>query len=172
MQNIPDQLLNFAVWSDNNELLGIADATLPNLTPLKETKKGAGIAGEYESRAIGHYGTMKLQLNWRKATKQALSLASPEGKLIELRAAGQSVSPESYKFGLSKYRITIRASGSDMQPGKFDPGTAMGTVTELECLYFKLELDDEVLVEIDKLNFKSVINGVDELEEVRSILGK
>jgi P2 family phage contractile tail tube protein len=170
--NHPDKLNNFAVWLDGDKLLGIVDATLPNLTPLKETSKGAGIAGEFETRAIGHYGTLKLQMTWRRATSQAYLLANPEGKTLELRAAGQVIDSEAYAFKMSKIRVVIRASGSDLQAGKFDPATAMGTTTEVECLYLKVEEDGEVLVEIDKLNFKSVINGEDELEEVRSILGE
>ena len=40
----PDKLNNFAVWMDGDKLLGVVDVTLPNLTPLKETSKGAEIA--------------------------------------------------------------------------------------------------------------------------------
>lgn len=170
--NIPDKLLNFAVWLDGVELMGVVDATLPNLTPLKETNKGAGIAGEYETRAMGHYGSMKLQMTWRTATKQAMELAAPEGKVIELRAATQHIDSANYKFGQEGIKVVIRASGSDMQPGKFEPAVVMGSTTEVECLYYKLTRGDDVLVEIDKLNFKSVINGVDELEQARALLGR
>ncbi len=172
MSKHPDKLINFAVFLDGEELLGVVDATLPNLTPLKETGKGAGIAGEYETRALGHYGPFKLQLTWRRATSKAIALANPEGRTLELRAAGQDIDSGDYRFKKSPIRITVRASGSDMQPGKFEPAVAMGTTTEVDCLYFKYVEDGEVRIEIDKLNFKSIIAGVDELEEVRSILGK
>lgn len=168
----PDKLINFTAWIDGSKLLGVVDVTLPNLTPLKETSKGSGINGEFETRAIGHYGPLKLQMTWRRATMQAHLLVNPEGKTIELRAAGQVIDSNTYKFDASKIRVVIRASGSDMQHGKFDPATAMGTTTEVECLYLKVEEDGVVLHEIDKLNFKSVINGVDELSKVRSILGE
>jgi P2 family phage contractile tail tube protein len=168
----PDKLNNFSVFIDGDKLLGVVDVTLPNLTPLKETSKGSGINGEIETRAIGHYGPLKLQITWRRATNQAHLLANPEGKTIELRAAGQVIDSNTYNFEFSKIRVVVRASGSDLQQGKFDPATAMGTTTEVECLYLKVEEDGVVLHEIDKLNFKSVINGVDELSEVRSILGE
>ena len=168
----PDKLNNFAVWFDEDKLLGIADATLPNLTPLKDTIKGAGINGEMETRAIGHYGSMKLQLTWRTVTRQAHLLVNPEGHAILLKAASQTINGSTYKFEQSGIRVVIRASGSDMQIGKFDPGTATGTTTEVECLYLKIEEDGQTLVEIDKLNFKSIINSVNELAEVGSILGE
>jgi P2 family phage contractile tail tube protein len=168
----PNRLINFAVYVDGTEQLGIVDATLPNLTPLKETSKGAGIGGEFETGVDGHFGSMKLQMTWRQATPQASLLANPEGRVIELRAAGQNIDSGTYKFTKAPIRVTVRASASDMQSGKFDPATAMGTTTELECLYYKYMYDEEVIFEIDKLNFKAVVNGVDVLEEVNRILGR
>ena len=170
--NHPDKLINFAVWGEGAELLGVVDATLPNLTPLKETAKGAGIAGEYETGAIGHFGSMKLQLTWRHATAQASKLAHPEGMTIELRAAAQGIDSATYKFTKNPIRVTVRASASDMQFGKFDPATAMGTTTAVECLYFKYMYGDETIPEIDKLNFKAVIAGKDVLAEVNAMLGR
>lgn len=167
----PDKLNNFAAFVDGGRMLGIVDATLPNLTPLKDTMKGAGIAGEIETRAIGHYGAMKLGITWRIATSEAFALANPEGKTIELRATTQGISGTDYKFNQSGIRVIVRASGSDLQPGKFDPATAMGTTTEVECLYLKIEQDGKVMTEIDKLNFKCIINGIDELAESRTLMG-
>lgn len=168
----PDKLNNFSVWMDGDKLLGVVDVTLPNLTPLKETSKGAGIAGEFETRAIGHFGSLKLSMTWRRATAHAMLMVNPEGKALELRGAAQVIDSDSYTFAVSPIRITVRASGSDMQPGKFDPATAMGTTTEVECLYLRVEADGTTLTEIDKLNFKAVVNGVDELAEVRTALGE
>lgn len=168
----PDKLINFACWGDGEELLGVVDATLPNMTALKETTKGAGIAGEIETGVLGHYGSMKLQLTWKQATPQASKLARPEGMTLELRAAAQGIDTSTYKFTKSPIRITVRASRSDMQLGKFDPATAMGTTTEVECLYYKYMYDDEIIHEIDKLNFKVVVAGEDELEEVNRMLGR
>ena len=170
--NHPDKLINFAVYADGDELLGVADATLPNLTPLKENNKGAGIAGEYETSAIGHYASMKLQLTWRTATKSAALLARPDGMMLELRASAQGIDSRSYKFTKSPIKVTVRACASDLQLGKFDPATAMGTTTEVECLYYKYTYDGEVVHEIDKLNFKAIVGGVDVLAEVNAHLGR
>ena len=170
--NHPDKLINFAAWGEGEELLGVVDATLPNMTPLKETTKGAGIAGEMETGVPGHYGSMKLQVTWKQATPQALKLARPEGMTIELRAAAQGLDSSTYKFTKSPIRVTVRASRSDLQLGKFDPATAMGTTTEIECLYFKYMYGDEIIFENDKLNFKSVVLNEDELEEVNRMLGR
>lgn len=168
----PDKLIGFAVFGDGEEQLGVVDATLPNLTPLKETSKGAGILGEYETGTPGNYGSLKLQLTWRQATMQAAKLARPEGMLLEFRAAAQGIDSAAYRFTKIPVKVVVRASASDMQYGKFDPATAMGTTTEVECLYYKYVYNDEVVHEIDKLNYKAIVAGVDESEELNRILGR
>ena len=168
----PDKLNNFAVYADGVTLLGVVDATLPNITPLKETNKGAGIAGEYETSAVGQFSSMKLQMTWRTATMQASLLARPDGMMLELRAAAQGIDASTYKFKQSPIKVTVRDCASDLQLGKFDPATAMGTTTEVECLYYKYTYDGIVIHKIDKLNFKAIIGGVDVLEEINKILGR
>ena len=160
------------MWGDGDELLGVVDATLPNLTPLKETTKGAAILGEYETGVPGHYGPLKLQMTWRQATAQAAKLAHPEGMVLTLRAAAQGIDSGSYKPTKTPLVVTVRPFASDLQLGKFDPATAMGTTTEVECLYFKYTYGGEVIHEIDKLNSKSVQNGVDVESEINTMLGR
>ena len=168
----PDKLISFAAFDEAEELLGIVDSTLPNLTPLKETTKGAGVLGEYETGVPGHYGAMKLQITWRQATKEASKLAHPDGMTLTLRAATQGIDSGTYKLTRIPIVVVVRPFASDLQLGKFDPATAMGTTTEVECLYFKYTYNDELIHEIDKLNNKCIVNGVDVMEEINRILGR
>ena len=46
MNVISEKLINFRVYAENSELLGLADVTLPTLEAKSETISGAGIAGE------------------------------------------------------------------------------------------------------------------------------
>ncbi len=43
---VPEKLINFRVYEDGDDLVGVADVTLPTLDAMTETVKGAGIAGE------------------------------------------------------------------------------------------------------------------------------
>lgn len=168
----PDKLVNFAVWDENEELLGVVDATLPSLTPLKETTKGAGILGEYEVGVPGHYSSLKLGMTWRRMTEQASRLAHPNGMMLTLRAAVQGLDSSTYRPVTQSLVVTVRPFASDMSLGSFDPATAMGTTTEVECAYFKMTLDGNVIHEIDKLNFKCIVDGTDVMSEINTILGR
>ena len=44
----------------------------------------------------------------------------------------------------------------------------MDASVELEILYIKIDVNNKSMVELDKANFKYVVNGVDLLETIRS----
>ena len=170
----PDKLNNFRVYGDGEIFLGVVDVTLPNLTPMKETNKGSGLGGEVETPAIGHFGSMKLQMTWRQATAAAAKFTRPDRPrplALELKGAAQTVNSLTHTYRMVPIKIVVRGTASDFQLGKFDPGVVMGTTSEIECTYFRYEYDDELVHEIDKYNFKSVVGGVDVLAEVKAILG-
>ena len=58
--NVPEKLINFRVYENGNDLIGIADVTLPKVDYMTETVKGAGIAGEIDSPVKGHYSSMEV----------------------------------------------------------------------------------------------------------------
>lgn len=47
----------------------------------------------------------------------------------------------------------------------------MESKTTIECHYIKISIGDSELCEIDKFGFKSVVGGVDLLEQVRRNIG-
>ena len=51
---IPEKLVEFKVYSDSHDLLGVSDIELPSLDFMSETVKGAGMAGEVDSPTIGN----------------------------------------------------------------------------------------------------------------------
>ena len=50
---IPDKLVQFYVFDSDNLMIGVADLTLPDLSYMSETVKGAGIGGEIDLPIIG-----------------------------------------------------------------------------------------------------------------------
>jgi phage tail tube protein FII len=97
---VPERLNAFRVYQDgSNDLKGVADIQLPSLEPLKDTVKGAGIAGEYESPTLGQFGSMKLAFNWRTITKQQLLMLAQKSQKMDCRGAFQD-----YDAGTAQYR--------------------------------------------------------------------
>jgi phage tail tube protein FII len=149
MNNIPEKLINFRVYLDGTDLLGVADVDLPNLEGLTDTVRGAGIAGEIDSPALGHYSPMTLGLNWRTVTGPVTQLAAPKAHHLDLRGSIQF-----YDAGTGEYN------------------TKSGDVAnEFSINYIKVWFDDKESVEIDPFNFIARVNGEDYLASVRRDLG-
>ena len=82
-------IINFKVYEDSVEYVGMAQATLPDLTALTQSISGAGIAGNVESVILGHFDAMTLGLNFRTVTDQSVKLSEPRRHTIDLRVAQQ-----------------------------------------------------------------------------------
>ena len=82
-------IINFKVYEDSVEYVGMAQATLPDLTALTQSISGAGIAGNVEAVILGHFDAMTLGLNFRTVTDQSVKLSEPRRHTIDLRVAQQ-----------------------------------------------------------------------------------
>ena len=169
---IPEKLIGFAVYNEGADLLGIVDATVSAFQALSETVKGAGLAGEYNSPTLGHYGSITVTLTWRTVTKEGATLLANNGHELELRGSIQVRDPATSKLSSKPLKFAIRGNGLSFDPGKLDMATVQGTTSVIEVAYIKMTYDGEEIFELDKFNYICKINGVDVMESVRSDLGK
>ncbi len=171
MNPIPEKLINFRVYKDGNDLLGVADAELPSLEAMTETVKGAGIAGEVESPVLGHFGSMGLKLNWRTVTKPTIHLTKPRAHALDLRGAAQVYDAASGEYKVSALKVSVRCVPKKTELGKLDVGATSDASNEFEVTYIKVFMDGKTVLEIDKFNYICVIDGEDFLKDVRKALG-
>lgn len=171
MNQVPEKLINFRVYEDGNDLLGVADVELPSIEALTETVKGAGIAGEVDSPVLGHFGSMTLTLNWRTVTKPTVHLARQKAHSLDLRGAAQVYNAGTGEYKVSTLKVSVRCIPKTTQLGNLDVGATADASNEFEVVYLKVSVDGEVAVEIDKYNYICVVNGEDYLKEVREALG-
>lgn len=168
---VPEKLINFRVYQDGNDLLGIADVELPSLEVMTETVSGAGIAGEVDSPIPGHFGSMTLRLNWRTVTKPTIHLAAPRTHSLDLRGAIQLYDAGAGTYKTSQLRVTVRAIPKTTELGNLAPAATGDVGNEFEVTYIKVVIDGKTMAEIDKFNYICMIDGVDYLKPVRQALG-
>ncbi len=169
---INEPIINFAVYEDSTEYLGLAEAGLPEATNKVEEITASGIAGSYESVITGHLDAMTLTLNWRTVTKAAISMNEPRNHQIELRVAQQTKDTVTGTVGVTKVKHVFIVQPKKFNPGKVAPAASADTAGEYSVSYWATFIDGEKVLEIDILNFIYFMNGKDYLEEVRSALGK
>ena len=169
---IPEKSINFSVYLNGVDLLGIAEGTIPVLEAMTSEVKGAGIAGAVESIVLGHFSSTTLSLTWRTVTDDFMKLYAHRTQNFDLYASLQR-----YDAGLGIYRteplhVYLKATTKTSTPGNLVVGDNMDTQTEFEITYMKIFLNNKERVEMDKYNYIYKVDGVDYLATVRSDLGK
>ncbi len=172
MPKIDESVINFAVYEDSVEYVGMAKASLPDLTALTQNISGAGIAGNIEAVILGHFDAMTLGLDFRTTTEQAIKLSEPRRHTIDLRVAQQieDTVAGAVKVQVVKHLFVVipkRDVGGSIAPAA--PTDASG---EYVVRYWATYIDGVKKREIDPLNFIYFVNGVDYLADVKRALGK
>ena len=169
---IPEKGINFSVYLNGEDLLGVAEGTIPALESMTSEVKGAGVAGVVESPVIGHFNSTNFSLTWRTVTDKSMKLFDHATNDLELFAALQM-----YDAGLGEYKavqlhVYMKAITKTRTPGNLVVGDLMDTQMEFEVPYMKIELDGKERVEMDKYNYIYKVDGVDQMADVRAALGK
>lgn len=168
---VPEKLINFRVYKDSTDYIGLADVTLPSLESMTETVSGAGIAGEVDSPTLGHMGSMETVLNWRTLEKNNLELAAPTGVQLDLRGAQQVYDSSTGKYVVRPVKVFLTGIPKNTELGKLEVGTTTDTANTLETTYIKVDVDGETVLEYDKYNSIYNVSGTDYLADVRVALG-
>lgn len=165
---IPEKVVNFNVYDKGEKLVGLSsEVTLPNLENMTETVSGAGIMGEYDSPTIGHFGAISVDITFRTIYEKNFSLLDPRGKTLILRGSQQF--NDSNKGLINRaLKITMRGFPKGIDLGKMGIGTPTDTKIPLELTYIKIEEDNKILLEVDKINFIYIINGEDIMKELKN----
>lgn len=168
---IPDKLINAKIYLEGDELMGTGTVDLPELSYMKESLSGLGIAGELESPVIGHFESLTLTINWNTVTKDGVKLLQAKKHQINVYGSVQYYDAGSGEFTPRQCKVTADCLPKKTGIGKAEMGKKMDSGTELECINIKLTVEGEEVLDYDKLNFKCVIMGVDQLAEVKGHLG-
>lgn len=167
----PDKNINFTIFDEGENRVGVATIDLPELSYMTETLSGAGIAGETETPAIGQFGSMETGLTFNSITQNLTGFVSPKAKMIDCRAAMQEYDSGTGELKVVPVRITMNILPKGTPLGSLATAAKTDTTVNAEVTYLKMWVDNVLKVEIDKFNYICIIDGTDYLEEVRSALG-
>lgn len=168
---IPERLINFRVWNENKDYIGVANVGLPSIEAMTDTVSGAGIAGEVDSPVLGHFGSLELTLNWRTIEEGALVLAQQKAHQLDIRGSQQVFDATSGKYSTVPIRLVTRLVPKGISIGSLEPGATTDTESTFEVLYMKLFVNNKEMVEIDKYNSVAKFGENDVLASVRADLG-
>lgn len=172
MPNFDESVINFAVYEDSVEYVGMAGVTLPNLAAIVQTLSGAGIAGNVEVPVLGHYDVMSLTLNFRTTTEHSVRLSEPRRHNIDLRMAQQIEDTVAGEVKVQSIKHVLVVVPKTDTGGTVAPAAPTNGSGEYSVRYWATYIDGVKVREIDPLNFICEVNGVDYLADVRKAIGK
>lgn len=153
------------------KLAGVTDEmTLPNFENISETLNLAGMVGEVDSPSAGQYKSTTVDIPLTQVSKEAFELMCDDSTSIILKSAQEVLDTETYKRTYVVRTITIKGMTKGHDYGKLKKGGYGNPTIKKEVIYYKDQLGEEVLEEIDKFNGKAVINGKDVLGDVESLI--
>lgn len=165
-------VVNFAVYEDKTEFMGIADVQLPDLTALTQQISGAGIAGNIEAVIPGHFDAMTMTFNFRTTTTAAIKMSEPRRHNIDIRVANQVEDTVAGRILTESVKHVLVVIPKKDGGGKLAPASATDASGEYAVRYWATYVDGKKIREIDPMNSICNINGVDYLADVRRALGK
>ncbi|MBR1437152.1 MAG: phage major tail tube protein [Synergistaceae bacterium] len=172
MSLIPEKSINFSVYLEGRDLLGMAEGTIPALEAMTSEVKGAGIAGTVDSIVLGHFNSTTLNLKWRTVTDDFLKLYRHITNTIELHSSLQRYESSLGVYITEPLYVYLKATTKSSTPGNLVVGDNMDTETVFEITYMKIYLAGKERVELDKYNYIYKVDGIDYLASVRADLGK
>ena len=164
--------IDFAVYEDSDEFVGMASVTLPDKNQKVITVNGAGVGGDVEVPINGHYDAMVLTMAFKNYSPRVARLREHRRHNIELRVAQQNEDPVSGQLVTDAVKhvmviVPKSASGGTVAPAA--PGD-MNIVSSVR--YWATFVNGVKLDEIDQFNRVDIVNGIDYNAPVRRALGK
>lgn len=167
-----ESIINFAVYEDSVEYVGMANATMPSLNALIQSVSGAGIAGNIEAVILGHFDAMTLGLSFRTVNQQTIRLSEPRRHTIDLRVAQQVEDTVAGEIKVQAVKHIMVVVPKTDNAGTVAPASPNDGSGEYAVRYWATYIDGALVREVDQLNFRCFVNGKDYLEPVRRALGK
>lgn len=170
MKTIPTKINKYNVYNAGNRLLGMGDELpLPSFEGSSETVSGAGVLGEFDDPTVGYFGNMEMEIPFRVLDAEAVEMLDQTKAVhLELRGA-QQTTDASGDIEFRSMRVVVRGRMASFDPGKLKVGEGMETSVKLTVLYILIEVEDQPMVELDKLNEVFKIRGVDILAKIKEM---
>lgn len=170
MKMIPEVIAGYDIYNgDGDNLVGRSgEMTLATVSNIVAEITGAGIGGTYNAPVIGQYENIEQEIPFRIVYKQLSDLMNPlKPCRINVRGGLQYYDKETQYRDVVPFRYVVQGAVTANNLGSLNVGQPMGSSITVSATYLLLEVGGETLFELDKINGKCVIDGVDVTEKLR-----
>ena len=167
---LPEVLNHYNIYDENaKKLIGVSgEIELGELEAITDTIEGSGVLGEIEDPVTGQFSSLKIKIPFSVLYEDVFKLMNTtKPPALTLRASMQCMDPTTGETDYYPVRIFVRGKAATTTLGKISKGKKGEPELELEVLYIKISINNKITLELDKLNFRFVLNGVDMMKKIR-----
>ena len=166
---LPRKLKNFALFNNGVAHVGeVPEVNLPKLSRKLEDYRSGGMSGTVKL----DFGMEAMEMEWTAAGYMK-ELFTQWGTLrhdgVMLRFAGALQADDSEE--VQALEVVVRGRHTEIDFGNAKPGDKSEFKVKTAASYYKLSIDNAVVIEIDLVNMVEIVGGIDRLEAVRAALG-
>ncbi len=171
---IPEIINNFNLYKgvDNGgeKFLGVTgEITMPDLEGMTETITGSGILGEVEVTNPGHYSAINMEIPFVALCDDMLQLHPSKMNMLTMRMSEQSTIKGSGEKCYTGLKVVVGGTVKAYKLGTVKIGGQMGSSVTLSVNYIKISVDNDVLLELDKINGRFVLDNEDITAEINKL---
>lgn len=167
---IPGMIVDSIVRQDGtDELVGVATVTLPDVENITEEVKGLGVDA-FNEVVSNAFSAMTLGMKFIGPTAN-VGFSKQKTTSLIITSAIATYNKETHEEEQKKLVCSIKGKLQKRTGGELGKAVKNEPELEFSVTYYKLELDDVVLYEIDKFNKKAIIDGEDLYSPTNNILG-
>ena len=168
---IPEKINEYNVYLDGVKMIRVASShTLPEVNMQTSTVSGMGVNGEVDSPTLGQFESMEQEIQFNTLYSSAVDMLNPLNAINLTFRAAQQVYDKTGGYAFKGLRIVEQGRVKKFKPGKLKRAEGMEATVTLELTYILVEVDGTVMLEIDKLNQKYIVNGQDMLAGISALV--
>ncbi len=172
MAEKPQGYINFEVYEDAVNYIGLASVTPPDIAFLTHSVSGAGLGGNVDAVMRGMVEAMEATINFHTVTGAATTLMKPEKHQLDMRIAEQSWETDSAAHEINADKLIMLVLPKTTSMGQVAPASAASVSGTYAVYRYEGYKNDEELWVIDPMNCICRVLGTDYWDEVRKALGK
>jgi uncharacterized protein len=156
-------------FDDNAEVGDNVSCQLPSIEHGTTSVKGAGILGSFDMPSTGQLNAMTFSASQRSISKGNINLSRPGLHNIELRFVKDAMTGDGQEVPEGT-KIFVTGLFKKFDPGKVEEATTMDGSIDFEVLRYRIVINGEEVLLIDKRNFIYKVNGIDYMDKVKAAL--
>lgn len=144
-------VIDFAVFENGSEYLGIANVQLSTITQKLITVSAVGLGGDIEI-PTGKIDAMSVTLNFETVTEAAYQLSTMRTHMLELRTVHQNYDRKTGSVNPAGVKYVLRVMPKSENLGQVQPASPQAVSGEYALHALKMFFGNELIRHVDPIN--------------------